>query len=455
MKKGSKITAVFDIGKTNKKFFLFDKDFQEVYKEYTRFDEIKDEDGHPTDNLAAIQGWAKTLFARILESDKFDVGSINFSSYGASLVHLDKHGKVLTPLYNYTKALPQETLDLFLDKYGSEIYNAASPDLGMLSSGLQLFWIKYAKPDIYKKISYSLHLPQYLSYLFTGIPLSDYTSIGCHTMLWNYEKDDYHDWVYQEEIDLKLAPLVSSDTSINMNYEGKRIQVGVGIHDSSAALIPYLKGDKKPFLLLSTGTWSVVLNPFTNDVVSKGDLYYMDLNGRGVKANKVFLGNEYKLQVKELQTFYKVKADAHKKLKFSSEIYNQIKADHKLKFRFQSLDKRAGEPKQTRFNKMQTFEKAYHQLMIELMELQVALINESVGSSKIKKLYIDGGFIDNDIFVKLLSFHFKNYKLRTTETPLGSALGAALVIDDQKLGKRFLKDKYHLKKHKPFVINKA
>ena len=37
-----KVTAVFDIGKTNKKFFLFDKDFKEVYKEYTSFKEIED-----------------------------------------------------------------------------------------------------------------------------------------------------------------------------------------------------------------------------------------------------------------------------------------------------------------------------------------------------------------------------------------------------------------------------
>ncbi|SVB65319.1 uncharacterized protein METZ01_LOCUS218173, partial [marine metagenome] len=40
-----KVTAVFDIGRTNKKFFLFDDDLKEVYREYIRFDEIVDEDG--------------------------------------------------------------------------------------------------------------------------------------------------------------------------------------------------------------------------------------------------------------------------------------------------------------------------------------------------------------------------------------------------------------------------
>ena len=48
-----KVTAVFDIGKTNKKIFLFNEDFQQVHKEYIHFDEIIDEDGFPTENLPA------------------------------------------------------------------------------------------------------------------------------------------------------------------------------------------------------------------------------------------------------------------------------------------------------------------------------------------------------------------------------------------------------------------
>ena len=52
---GKEVTAVFDIGKTNKKFFLFDNDFKEVYREYIKLDLIVDEDGHSTENLQALQ----------------------------------------------------------------------------------------------------------------------------------------------------------------------------------------------------------------------------------------------------------------------------------------------------------------------------------------------------------------------------------------------------------------
>ena len=115
---------------------------------------------------------------------------------------------------------------------------------------LQLYWLKNTKPEVFKKIRYSLHLPQYLSFVFTGIPLSEYTSIGCHTSLWDFEKRDYHDWVYAEKLDQILPPIVSTETSINMNYNGKRIKIGVGIHDSSAALLPYVRSLKKQFILI-------------------------------------------------------------------------------------------------------------------------------------------------------------------------------------------------------------
>ena len=64
-----KVTAVFDIGKTNKKFFLFDEEFQELHREYIRIDEIKDEDGYPTEDLESLRNWMRKVFNDILELD--------------------------------------------------------------------------------------------------------------------------------------------------------------------------------------------------------------------------------------------------------------------------------------------------------------------------------------------------------------------------------------------------
>ena len=39
-----KVIAVFDVGKTNKKILLFNKDFEVVYTNSIRFEEIVDDD---------------------------------------------------------------------------------------------------------------------------------------------------------------------------------------------------------------------------------------------------------------------------------------------------------------------------------------------------------------------------------------------------------------------------
>ncbi len=459
--KKQKVTAIFDIGKTNKKFFLFDKDYQEVYREYSRFDEITDEDGHPTEDLEALKKWLKSCFDRILKTGKYNVTAINFSTYGASFVHLDKNGKVLTPLYNYTKQISENIVKEFYQTYGSEQQIAcetASPQNGMLNSGIQLYWIKKTKPDIFKQIKYSLHFPQYLSYLFTGIPLSEFTSIGCHTNLWNFKKNEYHQWVGKEGIDDKLPPIVSTKTSINMTYQQKKIKIGVGIHDSSSALLPYILSKKKPFLLLSTGTWSIALNPFNNEVLSEKDLSenclnYMRIDGKRVKATRFFMGNEYRIQVEKLGEIYEKEYGYHRKIKFNKELYLKLMSTKKIYFKFEGITLKRKQITKTDLASFATFEEAFHQLMIELMELQVQTIKNAIGNNKkIKQIYIDGGFTDNDVFVKLMAHHFKNYKIRTSKSSLGTALGAAMVIADKKISSKFLKENYKLEKLPPLLL---
>ncbi|WP_111307254.1 FGGY-family carbohydrate kinase [Confluentibacter sediminis] len=453
------VTAVFDIGKTNKKFFLFDKNYKEVHKEYIRFNEIKDEDGYSTENLPVLQEWLKRVFENILHDSEFNVQAINFSTYGASLVHLDENGDVLTPLYNYTKQIDDSIIESFIEKYGPKkdfINTTGCFDLSLLNSGLQLYWIKYAKPEVFKKIKYSLHLPQYLSYVFTGIPLSEYTSIGCHTALWDYTKKDYHSWVYKEGLNSILPTIVSTETSINMNYNGKRIKIGVGIHDSSAALLPYVRSVKKKFVLVSTGTWSISLNPFTDhpisgDTANKDSINYMRINGKSVKATRLFLGNEYKIQVSKLDKHFGVPEDYHRHVKFDGDIYTEINKDFEHMFKWEGIiDEDMPSKTKIPYTK---FEYAYHQLMIELVMLQIKSIKDVIDGDVIKRLYIDGGFSDNDLYVRLLSHHFRNMKLRTTDSSLGSALGAAIVISDSKLNSKFLKKNYSLKKHVPFIIS--
>jgi sugar (pentulose or hexulose) kinase len=452
-----KVTAIFDIGRTNKKFFLFDRDFQEVYREYVRFDEITDEDGYPTENLEALENWAKEVFDKMLDSPEYEIEALNFSCYGASLVHVDENGKPVTPLYNYMKPLKDEVYTSFYGTYGPENELSrvtGSPKLGMLNTGMHLYWLKHAKPEVFKKIKYSLHLPQYLSFIFTGIPVSEYTSVGCHTLLWDYEKNDYHTWVYQEGIDQKLPPIVSSRKTVPINYKGKTVQMGAGIHDSSSALLPYIRSLNKRFLLVSTGTWSISINPFnagmlTLDDIGNGSLFNMRIDGRPVKVSRLFLGNEYKLQVKALSDHFGVSDEYHKTVKFDQNVFFEINKDFAPMFKWSSITS-TDMPEETKIP-YHKFEHAYHQLMLELVFLQEKSIRAARGNENIEHLYVDGGFSDNEVYIHLLSERLGSMKLSTTDSSLGSALGAAIVISDRILEPKFLKKNYALKKHSTLI----
>ena len=90
--------------------------------------------------------------------------------------------------------------------------------------------------------------------------------------------------------------------------------------------------------------------------------------------------------------------------------------------------------------------------MLELVLIQVKSIRSAIGDEKIERIYIDGGFSDNEVYIQLLSQSLDNMKLSTTDSSLGSALGAAIVISDAILEPKFLKKNYSLKKHVSFII---
>lgn len=450
-----KVTAIFDIGKTNKKFFLFDINFKEVFREYEQFEEIQDEDGYPTVNLAALKGWIKSRFHQILKSKVYKIIAVNFSSYGASLVHLNHDGEPITPLYNYTKKLPESILTSFNEKYGSKqdfSKVTRSENFGMLNSGMQLYWLKYAQPELFKDIKYSLHLPQYLSYLMTGIPVSKYTSIGCHTSLWNYKKHDYHHWVKKKLIASKLPPIVSAKTTKFINYEGNCLKIGVGINDSSSALIPHLESVKKPFILVLTGTWSVSINPFSDSLLSSKHIKsvcinYMLIDGKPVRASRIYLGDMYKHYIKKINSYFNKSANYHRSMKFNFNSFEKVSQNFKpffnLKKRINDDNRSFTDIEQLPFD---SFEIAYHQFMLEIVQIQVESIKIALGKSTIKRLYIDGGFGANHVYTQLLAHFLRDMRIRTTNASLGSALGAALVISDVQLNSNFLKQNFNMKK---------
>ena len=432
------VIAIFDIGKTNKKLFLFDEAYKIVYEDTGRLEEVLDEDGDACEDLNALQSFIFSSLRKVFQDKSFLIKAVNFSTYGASFVHLDENGKPVTPLYNYLKVFPKDLLRQFYQAYGGEhlfSVSTASPVLGHLNSGMQLYWLKYAKPQLYKKISHSLHLPQYMSFLLTQKYFSDVTSIGCHTNLWDFTKGAYHEWVIKEGIGEKLAPIVPSTQVVYPSVRNGRYSVGVGLHDSSAALIPYLASFPEPFVLLSTGTWCISLNPFNQSLLSYRELQqdclcYLTFEGKAVKASRLFAGNEHEQQVKRLAEQFNKAPDYYKTVQLDGEL----------------LRKQALEPAQQKstagtlvlinessFAKRDlaafaSYEEGYHQLVTDLVEQQVGSTQLVLKDAPVQKLFVDGGFSANPIYMYLLARAFPQMEVYAAKMAQASALGAALAI---------------------------
>lgn len=430
------VIAIFDIGKTNKKVFLFDENYQIVWENSVNFPEIVDEDGFPCEDINALENWIKSRLDEIKSLSQFVLKGINFSSYGASFLYVDDAGKPLTPLYNYLKSYPEVLQKEFYAKYKGEeklAVKTASPVLGSLNSGMQIYRLKKENPDLFDKVKYCLHLPQYLSSLFTGEYFTDITSIGCHTNLWNFKKMKYHKWLKKEKISDKIPPIHYAENTTKIEDD---ISVGVGLHDSSSAIIPYTINFSEPFVLLSTGTWSISLNPFNDSPLSfeelKNDcLCYLQYNLKPVKAARLFAGNEHEIQTKRLASHFELPIDTYKEVVYNKEIISKLKQNN-LKWHSPTQDK-SKIIKEFAFEKrnlddFENYETAYHQLILDLVAQQILSTQLVMHNSPVKKVFVDGGFSKNSIFMNLLAQAFPSMEVYAASMAQASALGAALAI---------------------------
>ena len=417
--KATPVILIFDIGKTNKKLLLFDEAYNMIYESIEQFQEIKDEDGFEGEDVIKLKDWMLSSFAEIMQNRAFEIKAVNFSGYGASFVLLDDNNKEITPLYNYLKPFDKALQEKFYAAYGGEQELAkvtASPVLGNLNSGLQLYRIKNELPIKFEALKTALHLPQYLSFLFTQQLFSDITSVGCHTQLWNFNTKQYHAWVGQEGILDKLAPIKNSDEVIEVTnpLAKQALKVGIGLHDSSAALVPYIHSFQSPYVLISTGTWCISLNPFNQSVLTEAELKqdclcYISYTGNPIKASRLFAGNEHEQQVKKLAEQFNQPVDYYKTVEFNKVIYiNLIESD-------------------SIFN-IDSYEEAYHQLIFNIIQQQVASTNLVLNNADVDQIFVDGGFSNNPVFMHLLAAAYPNKKVFAATLSQASSLGAAMAI---------------------------
>lgn len=421
-KKPTEVIVVFDIGKTNKKRLVFDRDLELLHTLSVDIPEQLDEDGFPTENIQEVSDFVIKGFYEILGDDRYLVRGVNFSAYGASLLYLDKDGKLLTPLYNYLKPYPENLSTQFYEKYGG-VFNfsrtTASPVLGSLNAGMQLYRLKYEQPAIFSALKTVLHLPQYIAALISGRYVSELTSIGCHTNFWDFDRQQYHNWLYEEKL-IDYLPEITNKTALSLTVEGSDMIVGTGLHDSSAALIPHLKHQNNRFLLLSTGTWCISLHPFNHTPLTEEELQndclcYLQPNGKSVKAARFFGGKFHEEGLQAIAKHFNTSAELILEEIYTDDEIRRLLNTAQYQNMLSCID----------------YKQAYFMLVNQVVQQQKRSTDFILKDSPVDEIVVDGGFANNQLFIKLLQIYYANLIVTTSQLTQGSSLGAAMLIKEE------------------------
>jgi sugar (pentulose or hexulose) kinase len=237
----------------------------------------------------------------------------------------------------------------------------------------------------------------------------------------------------EEGVVEKFPAIIDCRQLAGMTTSG--IPVGVGLHDSSAALIPYLSTFTDPFILLSTGTWCISLNPFNHRQLSDYELHqdclcYLAYDGKPVKASRLFAGYEHEQQVKRLAEHFEKPVDYFKSVEPDPEF---IRRHRITQVPVEASDAGDARVRESKFSmrdpgQWQNYEEAYHVLIADLAGQQLRSTNLVLKGTPVRQIFVDGGFGKNKIFMHLLARAYPSIRLFAASVPQATALGAAMTI---------------------------
>ncbi|MEQ9564957.1 MAG: FGGY family carbohydrate kinase, partial [Pseudomonadales bacterium] len=256
---------------------------------------------YPCMDVENIWDWFKSALKEA--ASRFRIDSINVSTHGACAVLLSQEDELLFPVMDY------EVDRLVFD---SSLYprpgyaRTQSPDLpGGLNLGRQIWWLKETYPERFSQLGTLLLYPQYWVWKLTGCAVSEVTSLGCHTDLWEPLNRRYSSLVSDLGIEQALPAMVDGFNAVGSVRQTLARELGLpescavypGVHDSNASLARYLaSGMEAPFTVISTGTWVIAMavgNTGDSLIEARDMLANVDVYGNPVPCARFMGGREF------------------------------------------------------------------------------------------------------------------------------------------------------------------
>ncbi len=255
--------AVIDIGKTNAKVALVDRESLSEIAVTKRPNAVLKGGPYPHYDVEGL--WAFILDGLKRFQTEFGVDAISITTHGASAILLDAEGQLAAPALDYEFDGP-DTLASEYDAVRPHFAETGSARLPLgLNLGAQLFWQFRTFPDLKARTKIILTYPQYWAFRLSGVAVNEVTSLGCHTDLWMPEQGKYSSLVEREGWTDLMAPVARAADRLGpilpeiaaLTGLGADTPVICGIHDSNASLYAHLAARQAPFSVVSTGTWVI------------------------------------------------------------------------------------------------------------------------------------------------------------------------------------------------------
>jgi len=469
--------AVIDIGMTNKKVAVYDDSLRQLNATYRVF-EPKTVDGLPCHDLEAMEEWFIAELAGF--AGKYPIKAIAVTAHGATFVCVGKDGKAAVPCVLYTHEPGEDFHRRFYERFGKaeelQARTGTPAFKAMINPAKGLFFAQGEFGEEFKNVSAVLPYPQYWSFRLTGKMGIETTYMGNHTYLWDQVDNTYSTVAHDLGIASLIPPTLHKSWDIIGTISGelaaktglpKETIVTMGIHDSNAALLPHFaKKGERGFILNSTGTWCVIMNPvaqygFAPDELGKVVLFNISAFGTPIKT-AIFLGG---LEFESWSGLFTKQYGCKEVPGWDEELYRSILREKGF-FLLPEITQGSGQFPNSRARIVEDGHSSYFKTMNSLRSrcfnvkisdqqrldyerliaaLRISLVMQTLtaleraGIEKGHEVYIEGGFRKDESYSRLLASALPDNRVFLTDISEATALGAAMTAKIA-LGGKSLKD---------------
>ncbi|MDR3114558.1 MAG: carbohydrate kinase [Treponema sp.] len=459
--------AVIDIGMTHKKVAVYDDALRPVAARYEQFPPLLI-DGLETHDLAAMEDWFTEQVARFARL--YPIKGIALSTHGATFVGVGKDGAPSMPCVYYTHEPGDRFHERFYARFGPpealQEETGTPAFKGLINTGKGIFFAQEHYPAGFKQTVQLLFYPQYWGYRFSGKTGAEGTYMGCHSYLW----DQRHRCFSSVAQGLGVTALMPNRLRASWDVLGtlspvcarktgltEEVILTLGIHDSNASLLPHFaKHGERGFVLNSTGTWCVIMNPvpvygFAPEELGKGVFFNISAFGTPVKTAN-FLGGQ------EFEIWSRLLMDIHGRQELPSFEVSQYRSllAEKRAFLMPELTPGSGQFPRSKPRVMEDgreypftgiaqrsqipgvfkrYEQGIALLGISLV-MQTLTALERTGLIPGTKIIIEGGFRKDKAYHTLLAAALPNNPVFLTDIAEATALGAAMTVKMALTGKK-------------------